>query len=173
MIYRKHLHKCNYMCNAEPYKTLPPVVKEALCAEHSLIAQKLFATNQALAASDCCTKLHARHRANSTLCTLLHFVRCSVPWFTGRRCTSLPLGRALCGRHFFRWFFPTCVRKGGVRDILLAGVEPSPCFSNFLASIVAKKRDPGILDPEFFLAQIRKVEARLGKLAKIRKVETD
>ena len=40
-------------------------------------------------------------------------------------------------------------------------------------SIVGKKRDPGILDPELFLAQIRKVEARLGKLAKIRKVETD
>ena len=40
-------------------------------------------------------------------------------------------------------------------------------------SIVGKKRDPGILDPEPFLAQIRKVEARLGKLAKIRKVETD
>merc|ERR1712055_753062 len=39
--------------------------------------------------------------------------------------------------------------------------------------IVGKKRDPGILDPEPFLAQIRKVEARLGKLAKIRKVETD
>ena len=38
--------------------------------------------------------------------------------------------------------------------------------------IVGKKRDPGILDPELFLAQIRKVEARLGKLAKIRKVET-
>ena len=40
---------------------------------------------------------------------------------------------------------------------------------NCLGSIVAKKRDPGILDPELFLAQIRKVEARLGKLAKIRK----
>ena len=39
--------------------------------------------------------------------------------------------------------------------------------------IVAKKRDPGILDPELFLAQIRKVEARLGKLANIRKIETD
>ena len=38
-----------------------------------------------------------------------------------------------------------------------------------IASIVGKKRDPGILDPELFLAQIRKVEARLGKLAKIRK----
>ena len=35
--------------------------------------------------------------------------------------------------------------------------------------IVGKKRDPGILDPEFFLAQIRKVEARLWKLAKTRK----
>ena len=35
--------------------------------------------------------------------------------------------------------------------------------------IVGKKRDPGILDPKLFLAQIRKVEARLGKLAKIRK----
>ena len=44
---------------------------------------------------------------------------------------------------------------------------------NTLPTIVGKKRDPGILDPEHFLAQIRKVEARLGKLAKIRKVETD
>ena len=42
----------------------------------------------------------------------------------------------------------------------------------FPTGIVGKKRDPGILDPELFLAQIRKVEARLGKLAKIRKVET-
>ena len=41
------------------------------------------------------------------------------------------------------------------------------------STIVGKKRDPGILDPEPVLAQIRKVEARLGKLAKIRKVETD
>ena len=40
-------------------------------------------------------------------------------------------------------------------------------------SIVAKKWDPGILDPSRFSGQIRKVEARLGKLAKIRKVETD
>ena len=39
--------------------------------------------------------------------------------------------------------------------------------------IVAKKWDPGILDPGRFSAQIRKVEARLGKLAKIRKVETN
>ena len=34
----------------------------------------------------------------------------------------------------------------------------------------AGSRDPG---SRTFLAQIRKVEARLGKLAKIRKVETD
>ena len=40
-------------------------------------------------------------------------------------------------------------------------------------SIVGKKWDPGILDPSRFSGQIRKVEARLGKLAKIRKVETD
>ena len=42
-----------------------------------------------------------------------------------------------------------------------------------VADIVGKKWDPGILDPSRFLAQIRKVEARLGKLAKIRKVETN
>ena len=40
-------------------------------------------------------------------------------------------------------------------------------------TIVAKKWDPGILDPSRFSGQIRKVEARLGKLAKIRKVETN
>ena len=38
-------------------------------------------------------------------------------------------------------------------------------------SIVGKKWDPGILDPSAFSAQIRKVEARLGKsVQKIRKV---
>ena len=42
-----------------------------------------------------------------------------------------------------------------------------------LLVIVAKKWDPGILDPSRFSGQIRKVEARLGKLAKIRKVETN
>jgi len=50
-------------------------------------------------------------------------------------------------------------------------LSPSLCIQR--SHIVGKKRDPGILDPEPFLAQIRKVEARLGKLAKIRKVETD
>ena len=41
------------------------------------------------------------------------------------------------------------------------------------ASIVGKKWEPGNLVPSRFSAQIRKVEARLGKLAKIRKVETN
>ena len=39
--------------------------------------------------------------------------------------------------------------------------------------IVAKKWEPGNLVPSRFSGEIRKVEARLGKLAKIRKVETD
>ena len=43
---------------------------------------------------------------------------------------------------------------------------PPPC-------IVAKEWDPGILDPSRFSAQIRKIDARLGELAKIRKVETN
>ena len=46
-------------------------------------------------------------------------------------------------------------------------------LENYPECIVAKKWDPGILDPSRFSGQIRKVEARLGKLAKIRKVETD
>ena len=46
--------------------------------------------------------------------------------------------------------------------------EAQSAISCAVKSIVGKKRDPGILDPELFLAQIRKVEARLGKLAKIR-----
>ena len=77
----------------------------------------------------CIWSLHetARHRANSTLCSLctlwtlwglLHFVRCIVQWFTGRICTS-PVRPSLVWSHFFRWFFQTCVRKGGARDILL------------------------------------------------------
>ena len=56
----------------------------------------------------------------------------------------------------------------------------SQCFENSSSPkcnsqphIVAKKWDPGILDPSRFSGQIRKVEARLGKLAKIRKVETN
>ena len=44
---------------------------------------------------------------------------------------------------------------------------------SYVSVIVAKKWDPGILGPSCFLAQIGKVEARLGKLAKIRKVETN
>ena len=49
----------------------------------------------------------------------------------------------------------------------MASLAPSP-VRPLVGCIVGKKRDP-----ELFLAQIRKVEARLGKLAKIRKVETD
>ena len=44
---------------------------------------------------------------------------------------------------------------------------------NHANRIVAKKWEPGNLVPSRFSGQIRKVEARLGKLAKIRKVETD
>ena len=44
---------------------------------------------------------------------------------------------------------------------------------NMPPGIVAKKWEPGNLVPSRFSAQIRKVEARLGKLAKIRKVETN
>ena len=40
-------------------------------------------------------------------------------------------------------------------------------------NIVGKKWEPGNLVPSRFSGEIRKVEARLGKLAKIRKVETD
>ena len=52
------------------------------------------------------------------------------------------------------------------RDAIFFGKEQMQC-------IFGKKWDPGILDPSRFSGQIRKVEARLGKLAKIRKVETD
>ena len=43
----------------------------------------------------------------------------------------------------------------------------------FTTTIVAKKWESGNLVPSRFSGKIRKVEARLGKLAKIRKVETD
>ena len=46
-------------------------------------------------------------------------------------------------------------------------------FSKCSENSRKKKWDPGILDTSRFSAQIRKVEARLGKLAKIRKVETN
>ena len=61
----------------------------------------------------------------------------------------------------------------GQCSALGASLCPSGDCTDDPRTIVAKKRDPGILDPELFLDQIRKVEARLGKLAKIRKVETD
>ena len=58
--------------------------------------------------------------------------------------------------------------------VYCAHAESLPYFHYDKQSfIVGKKWDPGILDPSRFSGQIRKVEARLGKLAKIRKVETD
>ena len=41
-----------------------------------------------------------------------------------------------------------------------------------VVSIVGKKWDPGILDPGPFSGQIRKVEARLGKLGRLSLVDT-
>ena len=88
----------------------------------------------------------------------------------------------LCTRTGLAPLHRACISTdGGLevgRVLLQHGASPSLLSSEgwaplHLASIVGKKRDPGILDPEPFLAQIRKVEARLGKLAKIRKVETD
>ena len=46
-------------------------------------------------------------------------------------------------------------------------------FIVLFGNIVGKKWEPGNLVPSRFLGQIRKVEARIGKLANIRKVETD
>ena len=45
-------------------------------------------------------------------------------------------------------------------------------FIDLFGNIVGKKWEPGNPVPSRFLGQIRKVEARIGKLAKIRKVET-
>ena len=44
-------------------------------------------------------------------------------------------------------------------------------YTLYTVYIVAKKWEPGNLIPSRFSGQIKKVEARLGKLAKIRKVE--
>ena len=65
---------------------------------------------------------------------------------------------------------PSGARGQGAQKISMGypqgpGESPQVPMEPLRASgIVAKKRDP-----ELFLAQIRKVEARLGKLAKIRK----
>ena len=73
---------------------------------------------------------------------------------------SLPVPQYLMVADFVRYYLKTPIYCG--------------CrFLDILHSIVAKKWDPGILDPSRFSAQIRKAEARLGKLAKIRKVETN
>ena len=64
------------------------------------------------------------------------------------------------------------VGRGGTTPIDWTGLRV-PATLRSPVTIVAKKWDPGILDPGRFSAQIRKVEARLGKLAKIRKVEAN
>ena len=46
-------------------------------------------------------------------------------------------------------------------------------YMSFLQHIVGKKWEPGNLVPSRFSGQIRKVEARLEKFAKFRKVETN
>ena len=56
---------------------------------------------------------------------------------------------------------------------LLTHVSLSALTNSLVRSIVAKKWEPRNPVPSRFSAQIRKVEARLGKLAKIRKVETN
>ena len=58
-----------------------------------------------------------------------------------------------------------------VLDVSCASVTKDVYGSNESECIVGKKWDPGILDPGPFSGQIRKVEARLGKLPKIRKSE--
>ena len=77
-------------------------------------------------------------------------------------------------------FFAAALERGSIFDMVgtsgpTVGNAEIPNFTRFFGpvSIVAKKWDPGILDPSRFSGQIRKVEARLGKLAKIRKVETN
>ena len=72
--------------------------------------------------------------------------------------------RALLKQHIFK------ISKQHVLQILK---EQNRTLSKQHIFIVGKKWDPGILDSGPFSGQIRKLEARLGKLAKIRKVETD
>ena len=55
------------------------------------------------------------------------------------------------------------------RAVLLRLPESDQVKSN-VRSIVAKKWEPGNLVPSRFWGQIRKVEARLGKLRQIRKI---
>ena len=73
-------------------------------------------------------------------------------------CIVRPIGSGLDGDNIRR--FPLILSL-----ISLVPIRHCQCDNQsnyFLSSIVGKKRDP-----ELFLAQIRKVEARLGKLAKI------
>ena len=64
---------------------------------------------------------------------------------------------------------PTRQRSDIQCRISAVSLQPHPP----VGGIVAKNWEPGNLVPSRFSGEIRKVEARLGKLAKIRKVETD
>ena len=66
---------------------------------------------------------------------------------------------------------PSVLSLTTLREFVLLFIKT--IFIVLLGNIVGKKWEPGNLVPSQFLGQIRKVEARLGKLAKIRKVETD
>ena len=69
-----------------------------------------------------------------------------------------------------------CAPRGG-GDISLTFSVAQDLSETFILklvlTIVAKKWEPGNLVPSRFSGQIRKVEARLGNLAKIRKVVTN
>ena len=69
------------------------------------------------------------------------------------------------------WYFNQSVMNNNNNKLVICTFPILSCA--LFIYIVVKKWDPGILDPGPFSGQIRKVEARLGKLAKIRKVETD
>ena len=88
--------------------------------------------------------------------------------------------KLICAIYFAGVFFAITLIMTTVITLLEAVItrmyrtaRPLPSILKMPTSIVGKKWDPGILDPSRFSAQIRKVEARLGKLAKIRKVETN
>ena len=72
-----------------------------------------------------------------------------------------------CGTWMFRAIMPTTQMN------LIQMYNVIFTFVAHFSCIVGKKWEPENLVPSRFSGQIRKVEARLGKLAKIRKVETN
>ena len=80
-------------------------------------------------------------------------------------CTSLPTFKNFLSSNSWKYFLKEWTSYGFYGCIML-----KICH---LPSIVGKKREPGNLAPNRFSGQIRKVEPRLGKLAKIRKGETN